>query len=325
MNQTEIAKKLGISQSAVSLVLNDPATARVSEEKKTRIIHYLRSNRNLNSAGRKRTWNIGYVTDPLQNLRQDFFQESLRGIEEETAGNHYNLMLECFHGKELSLLRRGKVDGLIIRSGPACGYLESDGCPLPVVLLNCAMESPFCDTVMPDNRGGLFKIVRFLAGKGCRKAAFLGSRPDYSPYSCNYRERKDGFLEACAVCGVDPMVAEIELPVGCPDRLDLLERVLNRWKKLGNPPQAIVAVNHFYAVIAQRLWPEILVVAGDNKMEKGFENPGIPMLVQDAACMGKLAAELLMKRIADPARKKIRINCDVELHLSEKSEGRKSR
>ena len=117
MNQTEIAKKLGISQSAVSLVLRDSTTTRVSAAKKAEIINLLKGNVNANSAGCKRTWNIGYLTDPTQDIHSGFFQESLRGIEEECTRCYYNLMLECMRGKNINLLGKNKVDGLIVRSG----------------------------------------------------------------------------------------------------------------------------------------------------------------------------------------------------------------
>ena len=77
----------------------------------------------------------------------------------------------------------------------------------------------------------------------------------------------------------------------------------------------MVSVNHFYAAVTKKIFPELNVIAGDNKMERGFENETFPMLVQDGFSMGKLAVELLMKRIIDPERKLVRVNCDMDLKL----------
>lgn len=315
MNQTEIARKLGISQSAVSLVLRDPATARVSARKKAQIIRHLKENGSMNQAGQIRTWNIGYITDPLQDIHRDFFQDSLRGIEQVAAANHYNLIFECQRGKELNLLRRGKADGLIIRSGKAFEQLRSAPLPLPVVLLNCSDDSLSCDMVMPDNRGGMFKIVRHLADRGCRKIGFIGSEPDYSPYSCNYRERGNAVAEAAEVMGLQLLREELDLPVGSRETSSRIGAILEQWEKLPVPPDAVITVNHFYGALVRKLRPGLTVIAGDNKAESGFEDPELAMLIQDPCYMGTLAAELLFKRMAEPGRKHLRINCDMELHL----------
>ena len=172
MNQCEIAKKLGISQSAVSLVLRDPTTSRVSAEKKELIIHYLKSNSNANASGCKRTWNIGYLTDPTQNIHSEFFQSSLSGTEEEAARCHYNLVLECVRNTTVNLLRKNKVDGIIVRSGKVLEVLKESSSSLPAVLLNCSTDTLQYDVVMPDNRGGCSKSPRIWRRKSATMRYF---------------------------------------------------------------------------------------------------------------------------------------------------------
>lgn len=315
MNQTDIAAKLGISQSSVSLVLNNPATTRVSEKKKAQIIRLLKESSSLNGAGCKRTWNIGYISDPWQDLHQDFFRESLHGIEEFIADHHYNLMLECLRKNELNLLKRNKVDGLIIRSGKVYELLKSQSVTLPHVLLNCSPEALSCDAVMPDNRGGMFKVVEYLKQKNCRCAAFLGSDSSYSHYSCNYRERQSAFSEACHASGIKLISENISLAVGGNGDFSSLQELCRQWQNLPEVPDAVVTVNHFYAVLVRRYWRDVTIVAGDNKMEHDFESREFAMLIQDSASMGRCAAELLLKRIAEPGRQLVRINCDMKLLL----------
>ena len=319
MNQREIAKATGVSQVAVSLVLRDPATLRVSARKKAQIIKLLKENGSMNRIGRKRTWNLGYVTDPLQDIQSDFFQDSIYGIEQVAADNHYNLILECQRNQELNLLRSHKTDGLIIRSGKAFEHLHTLGTPLPIVLLNCSDDLLSCDMVMPDNRGGMFKIMRHLAGINCRRVGFIGCKPDYSLYSCNYKERKEAIADAAAESGMELYLEELILPVGSPESIQRINAILQKWFDQRSPAlDAIVTVNHFYAAVVHRLRPEITVIAGDNKMEKGFEDSDVTMLVQDSFYMGTLAAELLLKRIAKPEQKHLRINCDMELRQPDK-------
>ena len=311
MNQCEIAKKLGISQSAVSLVLRDPTTSRVSAEKKELIIHYLKSNSNANASGCKRTWNIGYLTDPMQNIHSEFFQSSLSGTEEEAARCHYNLVLECVRNTTVNLLRKHKVDGIIVRSGKVLEVLKESSSSLPAVLLNCSTDTLQHDVVMPDNRGGMFKIAAHLAQHGCKNAVFFCSANAYSPYSCNYQERRSAFDDACGVYGITPRFIDIASPMGAADTEDFIREILQR----SAMPDAVVSVNHFYAAVTKKIFPALNVIAGDNKMERSFENENFPMLVQDGFSMGKLAVELLMKRIVNPERKLVRVNCDMDFKL----------
>ena len=311
MNQCEIAQKLGISQSAVSLVLRDPTTTRVSAEKKELIIHCLKSNANANASGCKRTWNIGYLTDLTQNIHSEFFQSSLHGTEEEAARCHYNLVLECLRSSGINLLRKNKVDGLIVRSGKVLEVLKESQSSLPAVLLNCSTDTLQYDVVMPDNRGGMFKIAAHLAQHGCKNAVFFCSRNAYSPYSCNYQERRNAFGDACGVYGIVPEFIDIDVPVGAVGTEGFIREVLSK----SQLPDAVVSVNHFYAAVTKKIFPQLVVVAGDNKMERGFEDDTFPMLVQDGFSMGKIAVELLMKRIMDPERKLVRVTCDMDLKI----------
>ena len=100
MNQREIAKNLGVSQVAVSLVLRNPQTTRVSAEKKGRIIAALRENGFFNSAGMKRTWAVGFITDALQSRDDEFIHAAVCGAEEENAS------CGCISGSAFSAERR---------------------------------------------------------------------------------------------------------------------------------------------------------------------------------------------------------------------------
>ena len=126
-------------------------------------------------------------------------------------------------------------------------------------------------------------------------------------------------MEAAAESGMELKQEELMLPVGCPESIRSIDIILQKWfGQRSSALDAIVTVNHFYAAVVHRLRPEITVIAGDNKMEKGFEDPDVAMLVQDSFYMGTLAAELLLKRIEKPEKKHLRINCDMELRLPDK-------
>ena len=179
MNQREIAKNLGVSQVAVSLVLRNPQTTRVSAEKKSRIIASLRENGFLNSAGMKRSWAAGFITDALQSRNDAFIHEAVCGAEEELCHSYYNVIFEVFRNRELNVFKNRQVDGVIVRSGKALEYLlQKDEQPLPMVLLNCALPGVVSDTVMPDNRAVCSRCAKNSLTADSNASPFWGRRPN---------------------------------------------------------------------------------------------------------------------------------------------------
>ena len=314
MNQREIAKNLGVSQVAVSLVLRNPQTTRVSAEKKAKIIAALQENGFVNSAGVKRTWTAGFVTDTLQSRDDAFIHGAVCGAEEELCRSYYNLIFEVFRNREMNIFKNRQIDGVIVRSGKALEYLLKEKESLPMVLLNCALPGVNSDTVMPDNRGGIFKLCEKLLECGYKNIAFLGAAPEYSPYSCNYTERLSAYLEFCVNSRLNARWENIPLPVGnAPANFQAVSEIISRWEKRSSPPDAVITVNFLYGAMLSALRSGLTVAAGDNKKVPGMEGAPRFMLVQDSRAMGAFAAELLMRRIADPGRKHVRLNCEVEL------------
>lgn len=254
MKQKDIANLLGVSQTAVSLVWNNPDTGKVSEEKKRRILSYLRENSYLNYSMEKRTWNVGYIVDGTQDIHNEFYHHSFAGIERQAERYGFSVFLETCTGDELRLLKRGKVDGLIVRSGAAFEKLEKLAGQLPMVLLNCASPLLRCDTVMPDNVGAMYDAVACLLSLGHRRIAFLGASPRISRFSCNYRERTQGFEEACNYFHTEleggeyirKVMRQIVPDQGTRQQIGV---ILKSWLALKKRPTAAVCVNHFYAVM----------------------------------------------------------------------------
>ncbi|MBE6385525.1 MAG: LacI family transcriptional regulator [Lentisphaerae bacterium] len=314
MNQRDIAKAVGVSQVAVSLVLRSPQTTRVSAAKKAKIIAALRENGFLNSAGTKRSWAAGFITDEFQSRNDTFIHDAVCGAEEELNKSYYNVIFEVFRNKELNIFKNRQVDGVIVRSGKALEYLLKAEHQLPVVLLNCALPGVNADTVMPDNRGGILTLCQRLIQKGFRRIAFLGASPAYSPYSCNYSERLSAYLEYCVNSDITPLWANIPLPVeNAPENIAAAAGIISQWESDPHPPDAVITANYLYGALLAHLRPTLAVAAGDNK--KSEDLPGVPRFVleQDSRTMGAFAAELLLQRIANPERKHVRLDCEVSL------------
>ena len=145
----DVAARAGVSISAVSRVLSNAPSARVSEATRQRIVdaaselHY-----RPNFAGRAlksaRTQVIGLVVPDLTNA---LFTELMHGGEDEAAARGYTLLLgradDVRPGGEVigRLIGENRVDGMVVQVGdsvPTAGLgslLESGA---PIVLINSA-------------------------------------------------------------------------------------------------------------------------------------------------------------------------------------------
>ena len=183
-----------------------------------------------------------------------------------------------------------------------------------MVLLNCSLPGNDFDTVMPDNRGGMVKACEKLLSIGCRNIAFLGSAPEYSRYSCNYAERLSAYLKFCRENGMKTVWENLTIPVNADRKTEeTVAGILAKWEKSPVPPDAVITVNHPYGAMVSAMRPGLPVVAGDNKKLDGADAEVPFVLVQDPRAMGGFAAELLIRRINTPARRRVRLDCEVTL------------
>ena len=72
-------------------------------------------------------------------------------------------------------MMRGRVDGLVIMSPHIDAETLNENLPqsLPVVLLNCYVESPDFDALNVDNFGGAFAMTQHLLSHGHRRIAII--------------------------------------------------------------------------------------------------------------------------------------------------------
>lgn len=333
MNQQEIARKLGVSQTAVSLVLNNPETTKVSPEKKALIRRCLKEANYFNAAQLRRTWNIGLAMNVMPfGANSEFYHRFVDGIERATEKEDYSLFVEYFRGDELNIVKRRKVDGVIGGSQ----YLEfrhtlPDPAGIPLVVLNAAEPELRHDTVMPDNFGAMHDAVDHLVKLGHRRIAFLAMlAPDvtliHNPIMMNLTERHEGFQRACRYLGTELDEEDyIRLPrLAGPELGDTVASIageLRHWRRLTRPPTAVVCSNDGYAATllrcaldaGLRVPGDLSIMGVDNKGSNIADGSLLTTIDQNFARMGQLAAELLLKRIQHPDAPVVRLNCQSTL------------
>jgi LacI family transcriptional regulator len=243
---SDVAARAGVSISAVSRVLSDAPSARVSEATRQRIVDAARELRyRPNFAGRAlksaRTQVIGLVVPDLTNA---LFTELMHGVEDEAAAHGYTVLLgradDVRPGGDVMarLIGEGRVDGLVVQVGDGvapAGLGELLDSPAPIVLINSSAPGRV-GSVSLDDETGTRIATQHLIDLGHRRIAFANGLPR----SFTAKRRRVGYREAMKAAG-------LEVPKGYETRLGYTEgdgrAALRRLMALESPPTAVVVAN----------------------------------------------------------------------------------
>lgn len=242
----DVATRAGVSISAVSRVLSNAPSARVSEATRQRIVDAARDLQyRPNFAGRAlksaRTQVIGLVLPDLTNA---LFTELMHGGEDEAAAHDYTLLLglsdDIRPGGEViaRLIGEGRVDGMVLQVGDGVptanlGGLLASGAP--IVLINSSSPG-YCSSVALDDETGARLATEHLLALGHERIAFANGLPR----SFTAKRRRLGYAAAMTRAGVP-------VPRGYQTRLGYASAngraALRRLMAHDSPPSAIVVAN----------------------------------------------------------------------------------
>lgn len=191
-----------------------------------------------------------------------------------------------------------RVDGLIIQ--PAShdhSYLLSErkaGCA--IVFVDRPPKFFDADSVVTDNAAGVRRGVHHLIANGHRRIGYLGDLHTID----TARERYEGY---CAELAEQKVVVDEKLV-----RLDLrgIEKAEAATRELvtsSRPPTALFTGQNFITIGAFRalrglgLHKKVALVGFDDILLADLLEPGITVIAQDPAAIGRAAAELLFRRL----------------------------
>jgi LacI family transcriptional regulator len=299
----DVAAHAGVSLKTVSRVVNGFDHVRPDKfERVTRSIEALgfRRNEYARQLRQGTTATIGLV---LEDVADPFYSLLTRAVE-DVAFEREHVVLAASSAEDPVRARaliesfgaRG-VDGLIIApaGGIDAGFLRSElesGSSL--VFVDRPVAGIDADTVLVDSHGGARRGTEHLIRHGHRRIAFFGD--DESVYTAT--ERRSGYRAALEAAGIpfDDGLVQMTVPATAPVS-ELVERVLAST----DPPTAIFSGNNRWSVRLLR----VLRGRSDDLAFLGFDdfelsdvlNPGITVIAQDASAVGRLAADLLFRRI----------------------------
>jgi len=201
----DIAKKLSISPSAVSFVLNNkPGVSEETRRKVLKVIEQMGYNTNIFSKSTLiHNRNIRFIIYKKHGLvvsDTPFFSSLMEGIDREARSLGYNLIVTYMDEnkdnliKILHIIKGTSPDGIMLL---ATEMTKEDLKPfkklnIPLLLLDSYFESENLDTVIINNIEGVYKATCYLAELGHIDIGYLHS----SVWINNFDQRMAGFKKA---------------------------------------------------------------------------------------------------------------------------------
>jgi LacI family transcriptional regulator len=323
----DVAKRAGVSRTAVSFVLNNNDSGNIAIATRERILAAAaelgyQPNRVAQSLRRQRTHVIGLVTDAIAS--SPFAGRLLGGAVERATRDGYVVVVfdsQDHPEREQAAadeLANRQVDGLIYATMGLRDLASLPTTRLPMVLANCHMDGDTYRAVVPDDRGGGKAAAEHLLRLGHRRITMLtgpgiSARRSHRAGNISGPLRSHGFRAAMRSAGVaaadSPVVsAGWDIDHGYHGAMQVLAGPGGRALPAANRPTAIFAVTDRVAtgvlLAAAHLGLDVpgdLSLVGFDDQEALAANvvPALTTLALPHAVMGERAVELLLDTLAD--------------------------
>ena len=317
VNLRMLAEHLELSQTTVSLVLNNsPSAKSIPPETRNRVIEAARRlnyrpNYFARSLRQSRSMSVGVLAP---DLSEGYFTSVMSGVVQELTHAHYFYFTACHDWKrELieqypRLLVERAVDGFLLLNTPA----DQINVPVPVVAISAHTAVENVTNIVLDHHGAVEQALTHLYQLGHRRIAFIrGPRaiPDseFRWESIQQVAREIGLrIDPAHVIRIDaagwsmkaghhPMAPEIGyMPV---------QALLKKTRDF----TAIFCFNDITAIGAIRALKDaglsvpgdVSVVGFDDIQSAAYNTPSLTTVRQPLMEMGKRGAQVLLERIAD--------------------------
>jgi LacI family transcriptional regulator len=240
----------------------------------------------------------------LEDVANPFSAAVQRAVENEARSRGvvvFSASIDEDPERERALAREfgaRRADGLLLApAGDDQSYL-ADELPAgtPVVCVDREARNCAVDSVITTNALGAAEGVRHLAAAGHRRIAFLGDRRSIR----TAEQRYAGYCDALASLGLphDPGLVLHDLRESA-DADGAVTALLAR----SDPPTALFTAQNLITIGAvralRRLGAEwsVALVGFDDVLLADLLSPGITVVAQDPAAIGRTAANLLFARI----------------------------
>lgn len=302
----DVAKMTGLSLATISKYING---GKVREKNRACIEAAIselgyRVNRNARSLKTNRTMTVGVV---LPTLSVPFFSDMISALDaclREAGYTSFVCSYDFDKALELEKLRtlsNNNVDGvvLIAQDISASELAGLTGGDTPVILVDRTIPDFVSDSIVIDNLGAAYETVEHLIERGHRRIGIIVGPQNIST---GY-ERLTGYRRALADHGIEADESLIRL--GSYD-FESGHRLFNAFMDMPQPPTALCVTNYDMTVGTITAAHERGITLGRDVGFFGFDavdisrivTPRLPVVEQPARPMGRMAGELLLRRIA---------------------------
>jgi len=254
----------------------------------------------------RRTASVGLL---LEDVANPFSAAVQRAVEDECTSRGvvlFSASLDEDPARERSLTREfgaRHVDGLLL--APACDDQSHLAAELragtAIVCIDREAGNLPVDSVITTNEIGAAEAVRHLAAAGHRRIAFLGDRPTIA----TARLRFAGYRAALADLGIPLDPALVRHDLRDPTAADGAVHGLLAARE---PPTALFGAQNMVTVGAVRALRrlgrahEVALVGFDDFPLADLLDPGVTVVAQYPAAIGRVAARLLFARVGGDDR-----------------------
>lgn len=316
----DIARRAGVSQSAVSFALNDrPGVSHETRARIRRVAEELgwQPNSAARALSGERSGAVGLVlARPAHTLGvESFFLQLVSGIQEVLSAARTALLFQVVEDidAECAVYRRWwaerRVDGVFVvdprTHDPRPELLERLALPAVVVgegdpsRAATAVSAAAASSVRADDAGAMTRILDHLHGLGHRRIVHIAGLPDLA----HTARRIEALRTEAARRGLGPdAVRSVVTDYSDAEGAAATRRVLAE----PEPPTALVYDNDVMAVAGIAVAAELGIpvpgrlslVAWDDSALCRVTHPRLTALVRDTAGFGRLAAEELLAVLA---------------------------
>ncbi|MDR1720083.1 MAG: LacI family transcriptional regulator [Dysgonamonadaceae bacterium] len=327
-----IAEQLGISVTAVSLVLNGKergeTSGRVGKEMAEKIRQAAREmNYEPNNLARGlkmgRSETIGLVIADISNL---FFANLAFHIQEHAEKFGYGVIITNTNESDLKMekmtkiLERRQVDGFIIvpteYGEPYVRNLTRRN--IPVVLIDRYYPKLNVSAVVIDNYKASREITNNLVESGCRHIGLI----IYKSALHHMKERKNGYVDELKDHGLfnPSLIKEVSYSYLSEDIDIAIESLLMKDETIdgiffATNTLSLMGLKRMLHADPQAL-SKIKVASFDKSDAFDFMHVTIPYIQQPIPEMGKSAVELLMKQIKTDDKEAVTIKLQAQLEYN---------
>lgn len=329
----DVAKQAGVSVSTVSLVLRQKG--KISDatiEKVQTAIDTLGYVHNIAAANlRASTSNlIGLI---LRDFSDSFSIKVMASVVQELEKQGYMVFLgqplndgEHLARCLLSFKQQGVAGVIYLASDHHSTRLPTqiNQCPLPLVVISQSLLEAECNLVMRDNRQAANLAARYLIERGHRHIAYIGGTES----DLIRQQRLLGFRSALTQYGLT--LREEMTPV-CSDNThsasfvtrQLLEKNNTITALLCHSPDAMIGTVSGIHQVGRTvgkdvfLTQQVALIGFEDMLHVNLTSPSFTYVSSASEETGRQAAELMIRRLKDPALQTQRITLSGQLMVQE--------